>query len=333
VAASLLAIVIPCRNRLELLRETIASVTAQTSDAWECVVVDDGSTEPVAEEIARLSAAEPRLRYVRRTGPREGANACRNLGVRETTSDLIVFLDSDDLLGPDCVRERLDAMRSRPSCDFAVFPGRVFTTTAAESNRLFARDVAGDDLDRFLYLDYPWEITSPVWRRGSFERLGGFDETLPSWQDVDLHVRALIAGLRYVKIDTPDHYIRWQAHPDKTSQRQFLDPAHLRRGERLVNTFHARLGDARMLTPMRCAALAGLLFLLAEVWTRRGALLQARRTWLHARKAGLVAARVYWQGVLTLLAYRAGLLPSNYNERLLERFKIAVGFRFEPRDA
>ena len=113
VVPPMVAIITPTKNRLELLCETMNSVQAQTFDAWEHIVVDDGSDDGTAEEVQRRAALDPRIRFIRRTGNRTGANVCRNLGIENSRSDLIVFLDSDDLLRPGCLELRLEIMKSQ----------------------------------------------------------------------------------------------------------------------------------------------------------------------------------------------------------------------------
>ena len=126
VVPPMVAIITPTKNRLELLCETMNSVQAQTFDAWEHIVVDDGSDDGTAEEVLRRNAADHRVRYLPRTGQRSGANVCRNQGISAASADLIVFLDSDDLLRPGCLERRVEIMQRNPDLDFAVFPSGVF---------------------------------------------------------------------------------------------------------------------------------------------------------------------------------------------------------------
>ena len=73
------------------------------------------------EEIALRAKADRRIRYVRRSGDTVGANVCRNIGILECRADLIVFLDSDDLLRPRCLERRVEIMYRNSILDFAVF--------------------------------------------------------------------------------------------------------------------------------------------------------------------------------------------------------------------
>jgi len=81
---AIVAVITPTKNRLKLLCETMDSVKRQTFQAWEHIIVDDGSDDGTCEEVARRAASDGRIRYIQRTGERAGANVCRNLGIAAT---------------------------------------------------------------------------------------------------------------------------------------------------------------------------------------------------------------------------------------------------------
>ena len=62
--STLVTVITPTKNRLPLLREAMESVQRQTLEEWEHIVVDDGSDDGTAEEVARRAAIDSRLRYV-----------------------------------------------------------------------------------------------------------------------------------------------------------------------------------------------------------------------------------------------------------------------------
>jgi glycosyltransferase involved in cell wall biosynthesis len=88
----LFSIIIPTYNRAHILPRTIASVLAQTYTNWECIIVDDGSTDNTKELIA--SYTDPRIRYIYQTNAER--SAARNNGIRNAQGEYICFLDSDD---------------------------------------------------------------------------------------------------------------------------------------------------------------------------------------------------------------------------------------------
>jgi len=104
-------VITPTRNRWALLQENLQSLQAQTLPAWEHIIVDDGSSDRTGEQVAALQQIDARFRYLPRRGATAGASACRNQGLLAARADLIVFLDSDDLLDPGCLERRVAVMQ------------------------------------------------------------------------------------------------------------------------------------------------------------------------------------------------------------------------------
>ena len=108
----LVSIIIPVFNRAHCIEETIQSVQAQTYTHWECILVDDGSTDNSMAVISAFAKADSRIHLFKRpdTLPK-GANACRNFGFEKSKGDYINWLDSDDLMSPN----KLEAQMKRLS--------------------------------------------------------------------------------------------------------------------------------------------------------------------------------------------------------------------------
>lgn len=204
----LVSIVIPTKNRRELLRETLASVVAQTYPHWEAIVVDDGSTDGTEELVQAKAATQNRIRFVRREQKPQGASTCRNIGVSNAKGKYVVFLDSDDLLAPTCLEQRIKVMEQNPKLDFAVFLTGVFHRVPGDSPHLWNNFTEEDDLDRFLRQDTPWHTSGPIWQKTSLARIGLWDERALCWQDWEFHIRSIVAGLNYIKVTQCDSFWR-----------------------------------------------------------------------------------------------------------------------------
>lgn len=97
----LVSIIIPTLNRAHLIGETLESVLAQTYQHWECIVVDDGSTDGTDKVLAHYMAKDPRFQYHHRPKDRlAGGNAARNYGLEVSKGEYIQWFDSDDLMLP-----------------------------------------------------------------------------------------------------------------------------------------------------------------------------------------------------------------------------------------
>lgn len=205
------SIVIPTFNRDKLLQETIQSVQKQTFENWEIIVVDDGSNDKTEGTMMHFSKSDSRIRYVQRNSSQKGASVCRNEGTELSRGDYVIYLDSDDLLSPTTLEYRLKAMEHYPDLDFGVFQAILFRDQPGDTRLLWNIDSEENDIDRFLALDIPWQTTSPIWRRKALLRLGPWNGSLPSWQDWEYHLRALIEGLKYKKFPIPDFFWRISA--------------------------------------------------------------------------------------------------------------------------
>jgi len=181
--------VIPVYDReLRLLRAAIDSVVAQTQPVDEIVVVDDGSSKPVAPGLADYG---DRVRVIRQNNG--GIGPARNTGVAETSGDLLTFLDSDDMWEPEKTERQLRCFTSDPSLD-AVY---------GHARQFHDEESTADFRARY-------EILTPVVAarlsgaqmitRSSFERVGGFSD-ITVGVDVEWQLRARELPLHELMLD------------------------------------------------------------------------------------------------------------------------------------
>jgi GT2 family glycosyltransferase len=325
------SVITPTKNRLKLLCETMDSVGAQSFKEWEHIVVDDGSDDGTCEEVARRAESDSRIRYVQRTGERSGANVCRNLGIAESSGEFIVFLDSDDLLVPGCLGRRVEMMQRNLDLDFSTFQAGVFVHAVGDVRSEFDPQLIGDDLLRFLFFECPWLITGPLWRKASLRRLGLFDESLPSWQDIDLHVRAITAGFRYLRFPEVDHHVRWHNEPDKTSIMQWRSPIHLNAAPIVLQKLEQHVSEGPGLTWVRQRALCNLYFGVAQQWVSIGRLSSALQSWGGIRRRGLGSGVLYVSGaILLLIRALSSAGQDSLSSRLINRWRGLMRLKTNP---
>jgi len=305
------------------------SVVTQTLKSWEHLVIDDGSEDGTVDEVERRASADRRIRYIKRTGDRAGANVCRNVGMKESRAPLLVFLDSDDLLRPTCLEGRVEVMHRNPILDLAVFRAGVFRKCVGDLARLYHPQSQGDDLLRFLTLECPWQTSGPVWRRSYLKKLGGFDETLLSMQDLELHVRMLCAGAKYLCLPETDHDIRWQDDATKTSVRHFEDPRYIVGAKQVQAKLTESVGKSGLLTWSRQRALLGLSFGIAESWVRAKNIGEAIGIWNHSCAQQQGPFQVRLAGCLLLYTLQ-GTGSGQFASRVVNKWKGWVRFRQEP---
>jgi glycosyltransferase involved in cell wall biosynthesis len=185
-----ISVVIPVFNAGHRLGAALASIDAQHHDGpLEVIVVDDGSTDDTPTAIAALAG---RVRAVRQDNA--GPAAARNTGLAMATGEIVAFLDADDLWPDDKLAHQLAALEGDPDLDVVLgrisyvgLPGAIIPDIAFE-------DEARQSLSNV-------HLGSGLYRRRSFERLGGFDESLRFSEDHDFFLRAREVGLRMRVLD------------------------------------------------------------------------------------------------------------------------------------
>lgn len=204
------SIITPSFNRADLVGETAKSIFAQHYPHWEWVIVDDGSTDDSWEILEGFAASDARVRVFKRDRGPKGACSCRNIAVERSAGSLLLFLDTDDLLADHCLAQRVQAMQQAPSMDFIIFSMLLFRKQRDDMNLLWNIDSTRDDVERILFGDAVCQGTGTIWKKESFVRIGLWKEDLRLWQDVELHLRSLLEGLKYTKrFDLPpDIFLR-----------------------------------------------------------------------------------------------------------------------------
>lgn len=178
--SELVSVIIPTRNRKELLERAIHSVLNQTYSPIEIIVVSDGSTDGTATLVSSLQKTYPQIKYFKH-GHSKGAPKARNHGIREASGKFVTFLDDDDEFLADNIEECMKSYnddyayictgyrRITPRGSTDVLPKKIITYDA-----MLYKIVTGNQI---------------LARKDRIMELGGFDETLLSSQDYDLWLR------------------------------------------------------------------------------------------------------------------------------------------------
>ncbi len=311
----LVSIVIPNRNRADLVVEALESLRAQTFPDWEALVVDDGSTDESVAAVEAVSRQDPRIQSHRRQGE-PGGNTCRNEGWKGSRGNWLMFLDSDDLLSPGCLEGRLRAMEGRADLDFGVFPHDRFLKQPGDSNRPFHIPRSDDYVSNFLAFDTPWQTCGPIWRRSSLDRLEPWDPGLKRCQDLDFHVRAILVGLKFEIFPGPRFWCR-EGNFGNSVCRVPQGPDTFEPRERMLGRTCELLDRTGQWTPRRRSMIARLHFILADLWASHGNRDRARMIWNAALERRVVSRQFHLEGCLFFAVYGAPLAQRAI--RFLER--------------
>lgn len=202
----MISIVIPLYNKQEAIKKTLASVISQTYTDWECIVVNDGSTDnsvQVVESIIRDNKSYNIRLYNQLNG---GVSKARNTGVRESNGDYVAFLDGDDLWEPTYLEELYKLICDYPNAGiYGLGYGKMIngvkipsTTKLPTEFRGIVQNVWGNNL--MLY----WTSSSSSSRLV----LVPFNENLTHGEDLDVWLQLMHKGPAVFYNKTLAYYVQ-----------------------------------------------------------------------------------------------------------------------------
>jgi O-antigen biosynthesis protein len=206
------SVIIPVKNRPQVIVEAIESVRAQTFESWELLVVDDGSTDETPEVLRAQASRDPRIRVIE-LGTSQGAGAARNAGIDAARSHYLSFLDSDNTWEPNFLQLCLAVAHGN---------GHRFVYSVAQiantGKKRFLAYRGGADA---LMVQNHIPMIAFVAEASLVRDAGKFDPSLRRWIDFDLLIRMArmaepeflpFVGTRYDNIEgTEDRISRVEA--------------------------------------------------------------------------------------------------------------------------
>ena len=183
------SIVIPTYNRASVVPRTLGSVLAQTFQNWECLVVDDYSTDNTKDIVEEYCRKDSRFHYLVNEG-KKGAQGARNTGLRHAQNNWVVFFDSDNVMHSDMLESMVKAIGEfKEQYDVLTCFSNVVSAQSGEIVGKFEWQCEGNIHDQLFtgecYVDY----NGAVIRKKSLLEMGALDEDCPSMQEWDTHIR------------------------------------------------------------------------------------------------------------------------------------------------
>lgn len=160
-----ISIIVPCFNQEAYLAQTLESVLRQTYANWECIIVNDGSTDKTEEVARRFCSADNRFRYYFQNNA--GVIAARNKGIINSTGKYILPLDGDDLIAESYVEQAVNVLDKESYVRVVYCKAQFF----------------GESNDDFCLQEYSFKnllvrnmlFATCFYRREDYERTGGYD--------------------------------------------------------------------------------------------------------------------------------------------------------------
>lgn len=174
---TLISVVVPAYNAQGTITDTLRSIQAQSHTALEVIVVDDGSRDGTAAIVEEFAAADPRFRLLSQENA--GVAVARNTGWKAARSDLIAFVDADDLWSRDKLELQLAALEAAgPRAGLVYSRYLLIDETNTITFHVFSPPYAGDVLDKLITSNFVGNGSSALVRREALEAAGGFEPAL-----------------------------------------------------------------------------------------------------------------------------------------------------------
>lgn len=187
--------------------EALKSIQNQSYHDFECILVDDGSTDNSLAVISDFIKQDERFKLYSRPANRlKGANSCRNYGFEISNGDFINWFDSDDIMHPDFIANKMEVFED---CDVIIskvcyFKGSIQNIVGYEGRTKSSNNLFED----FISLKISWHLPDPLWRKSFLTGKKLFREELQKGQDRDLHLRLLMDNPKILFVDQYLTYYR-----------------------------------------------------------------------------------------------------------------------------
>lgn len=272
----MVSVIVPAYNYGSYITATLESVAAQDFTDWECIIVDDGSTDDTGAVVESF-LSDTRFRYVKQENG--GLAAARNTGIRHAKGDFLQFLDADDLVEKAKLGESAAFLRDHPEVDVVYSDMRYFRDGDLTSRYFSFACVPGDkpwmkyvhgrgkDVLGVLLEGNIMVVNSPVIRKSAIGESGFFDEGLRSNEDWDFWIRLFSRGKSLHYLDKPHTMALVRVHASSMSKDKFKmfvygllvlrKNADVLRGYELGDALDRRIGDhvsAILNMLLRCGA-------------------------------------------------------------------------------
>ena len=197
-STSLISVIVPSYNAESFLDETLKSVLSQTYENWECIIVNDGSTDNTEEIAKKWCEKDSRFRYFYKEN--SGASDTRNRGIKDAKGEYIAFLDADDLYMPNFLEICLETLVKK-EVDLVAPKMIDFKNTPNLTKNKNRRDIQCSGKEGIELLFSVNGITvALLCKKSVLETVGGF-----TWykkaEDLHCWMKIIFAGYKIYRID------------------------------------------------------------------------------------------------------------------------------------
>jgi glycosyltransferase involved in cell wall biosynthesis len=187
----LVSIIVPCYNQGEFLAEALDSVKSQTYSNWECVIVDDGSTDNSKEIALSYCDVDKRFSYLWQEN--QGPSIARNNAIKNSHGDYILPLDGDDKIHEDYISSAVEIIKNRKDVKIVNCRVGLFGASSGEWNL--------PDFNKDVFLLQNQIVCTAMFRREDYNQTKGYNSNMrEGLEDWDFWLSLLETGGEVYKI-------------------------------------------------------------------------------------------------------------------------------------
>lgn len=194
-----ISIIVPCYQQANYLPEALNSIVAQTYCDWECIIVNDGSTDNTKNVALEYCQKEARFKYIEQEN--QGLAMARNNGIKASAGEYILPLDADDKIAPTYIEKALQHFQKHPETSIVYCRARLFGAVNQDW-----------DLPQYNYESFIWQnciFCSAVFKRADYDRTIGYNPNMKyGFEDWDLWLSILSKDSIVYQIDEPLFFYR-----------------------------------------------------------------------------------------------------------------------------
>ncbi|ARV05500.1 hypothetical protein BTO04_01780 [Polaribacter sp. SA4-10] len=205
---NLVSIIMPSFNRSAIIEQTLDSILVQKYKNWECIIVDDGSTDNTLAVVKQYQLTDKRIQIVSRpANKKKGANSCRNYGFEISKGEFIQWFDSDDVMHPNKLEEKINVLTNK-DFDFVVCEGIEFENKLENTFTIWNQIESKTPLLDHITGKVNFHTNGPLFRRSFLMKKNLFDETLQRKQEWEFYSRLLMFSTNYYPLKKILYYFR-----------------------------------------------------------------------------------------------------------------------------
>ena len=198
------SIIMATYNRAYLISESLESIAAQTFKDWECLIIDDGSTDDTEGIVLQYCQKDKRFQYLQRpSSHQKGLPGSRNYGIEMAQGDFIIFFDDDDVAHPQNLEICLELLEDSGT-DFCHYRKQSFTDKFPQLLEIHKPvqkfSIGIEEIEKVISNKIALASCTVMWKKECFSNIR-FNESLSYAEEWECYTRTLLEGYQGVGTD------------------------------------------------------------------------------------------------------------------------------------